>query len=33
MEVTDMKKRTTPGRVAAFLVLLLGACTMVLPFA
>jgi len=27
-----MKRKTSPKRVAAFLVLLAGACTMVLPF-
>ena len=28
-----MKKKTSPRRVAAFLILLAGACTMILPFA
>ena len=27
-----MKRKTSPGRVIAFLILLLGACTMILPF-
>ena len=27
-----MKIKTSPGRIAAFVILLLGACTMILPF-
>ena len=28
-----MKRKTSPGRVITFLILLAGACTMILPFA